>query len=465
LKQLQSLVLFLVLSTITYGQFPVQPSPTGSVNTLQRNAGAYEVGRGIVITNFIDTTAANNVSYMKGTPYIEIRTSDNKIWRRNVTATQWVQLGGNSGGGSGIDSTAHYTITQQSDSLYALFEKRNGGKDTLTFLGIPSGSGGLGVTSYGKNAGGDSTILLLSNGTRYAAKDSVGGGGGWGLTGNASAVTDFLGTTNNRTMRFRTNNVERMVIDSTGSVGIGTSTNAGYKLDVFGPVRLYPRGNINGGFEFTYNDVYNIMHSNALTYISSNNALFIGGIGYTMLGINKNDTQSKVLIGYESWQGGSASASAKLDIKSTTQGILIPRMTTTERNAIATPATGLQVYNTTTNTNDVYNGAAWSSEPLIVTNRQTANYTLVIGDIGELVEANVATANTLTVPLNSVVAFPIGSKIDVAQYGAGQTTITATGGVTIRSFGGALKIAGQYGAATLVKIGTDEWYCFGNLSL
>ena len=34
------------------------------------------------------------------------------------------------------------------------------------------------VTSYGKNAGGDSTILVLSNGTRYAAKDSVGGGGG-----------------------------------------------------------------------------------------------------------------------------------------------------------------------------------------------------------------------------------------------------------------------------------------------
>jgi hypothetical protein len=139
-------------------------------------------------------------------------------------------------------------------------------------------------------------------------------------------------------------------------------------------------------------------------------------------------------------------------------------MTTTQRNAIASPAAGLQIYNTTTNTNDIYNGAAWSSEPLIVTNRQTANYTLVIGDIGELVESNVATANTLTVPLNSSVAFPIGTKIDVAQYGAGQTTITATSGVTIRSFSGALKIAGQYGAATLVKIGTDEWYCFGNLT-
>ena len=51
-----------------------------------------------------------------------------------------------------------------------------------------------------------------------------GGGGNWHLNGNASAVTDFLGTTNNRTMRFRTNNVQRMVIDSVGNVGIGTAT-------------------------------------------------------------------------------------------------------------------------------------------------------------------------------------------------------------------------------------------------
>ena len=245
-----------------------------------------------------------------------------------------------------------------------------------------------------------------------------------------------------------------------GNVGIGTTTDAGYKLDVFGPVRLYPRGTLNGGFEFT-----NIMHSNSYTYLSSNNAMYIGGVGITLIGTNKNDSQSQLGLGYQSWQTNLMSGSAKFDIRSTTQGFLMPRMTTVERNAIATPATGLQIYNTTTNTLDVYNGSAWSSEPLVVTNRQTANYTLVIGDIGKLVETNVATANTLTVPLNSSVAFPIGSKIDVAQYGVGQTTITAAGGVTINSNAGALKIATQYSAATLVKIATNEWYCFGNLAI
>jgi len=104
------------------------------------------------------------------------------------------------------------------------------------------------------------------------------------------------------------------------------------------------------------------------------------------------------------------------------------------------------------------------SRKLIQTNRQTASYTLALTDLNQLVEINNASANTLTVPLNSSIAFAIGSKIDIAQYGAGQTTITPATGVTIRSYSGALKIAGQYGACTLVKIATNEWYCFGNLT-
>ncbi len=52
-------------------------------------------------------------------------------------------------------------------------------------------------------------------------------------------------------------------------------------------------------------------------------------------------------------------ASAKLQVDSTTQGVLFPRMTTTQRDAILTPATGLMIYNTTTNKANVYNGTAW----------------------------------------------------------------------------------------------------------
>jgi hypothetical protein len=57
----------------------------------------------------------------------------------------------------------------------------------------------------------------------------------------------------------------------------------------------------------------------------------------------------------------SPAPSAQLDVTTTTKGFLPPRMTTVQRDAIVSPATGLQVYNTTTNTNDYYNGTAWIS--------------------------------------------------------------------------------------------------------
>ena len=53
-------------------------------------------------------------------------------------------------------------------------------------------------------------------------------------------------------------------------------------------------------------------------------------------------------------------ASAELDITSTTQGLLVPRMTLAQRNAILTPATGLLIYQTTVPTGFYfYDGTTW----------------------------------------------------------------------------------------------------------
>jgi hypothetical protein len=54
-------------------------------------------------------------------------------------------------------------------------------------------------------------------------------------------------------------------------------------------------------------------------------------------------------------------AAAKLQIDSTTQGFLPPRMTTTNRNAIASVPAGLMIYNTSTNKLNFYNGTAWEA--------------------------------------------------------------------------------------------------------
>jgi uncharacterized protein (TIGR02145 family) len=76
--------------------------------------------------------------------------------------------------------------------------------------------------------------------------------------------------------------------------------------------------------------------------------------------------------------GSPADASALLDVNSTSKGILPPRMTTVQRDAITTPATGLVVFNTSVNSLQLYNGTAWVS---LITPSTTAVFlpTVVIG--------------------------------------------------------------------------------------
>lgn len=97
------------------------------------------------------------------------------------------------------------------------------------------------------------------------------------------------------------------------------------------------------------------------------------------------------------------------------------------------------------------------------TNAQTVSYTLVLADKDKLVEVSNASANTLTVPPNSSVAYPVGTQITVLQTGAGQTTITPGSGVTVNGTPG-LKLRDQWSSATLIKRATDTWVAIGDLS-
>jgi hypothetical protein len=181
---------------------------------------------------------------------------------------------------------------------------------------------------------------------------------------------------------------------ATKNIGINTTTDAGYKLDVNGTARY--SGRITStvtndsalvlqstGFLTFDPGGGNIMSSSAPSliggsttglairfatgivmgtgsagyhYMSVDNALFSAGLGAVNLASLKN-------------------ASAVLQADSTTRGFLPPRMTTTQRDAIASPATGLQIYNTTTNANNYYDGTAWVSQQSVITNPVTGTGT------------------------------------------------------------------------------------------
>ena len=100
---------------------------------------------------------------------------------------------------------------------------------------------------------------------------------------------------------------------------------------------------------------------------------------------------------------------------------------------------------------------------------ETASYTAVLANNGQVVTMDNASANNFSIPTNASVAFPIGTQINVLQIGAGQTTIQAvtSGTTTINSTGAtaaAPKLRARYSAATCLKAGTDLWYVFGDIS-
>ena len=96
-------------------------------------------------------------------------------------------------------------------------------------------------------------------------------------------------------------------------------------------------------------------------------------------------------------------------------------------------------------------------------NAQTGTtYTTVLTDRSKLVTLDNASAVTVTIPPNSSVAYPTGTKIDLLAKGAGQVTVAAGSGVTVNS-AQSLKLRAQWSAASVIKLATDTWVLVGDL--
>lgn len=101
-------------------------------------------------------------------------------------------------------------------------------------------------------------------------------------------------------------------------------------------------------------------------------------------------------------------------------------------------------------------------------NAQTASYVAVLSDADKLVTITNASANTFKLPTNATVAYPIGTRINIAQFGAGTTTISAVTPGTTTVVSAASAPASpytrvQYSAATCIKTGTDTWFVLGDI--
>lgn len=97
-------------------------------------------------------------------------------------------------------------------------------------------------------------------------------------------------------------------------------------------------------------------------------------------------------------------------------------------------------------------------------NAQTGTtYTLVLGDRHRVITSSNASAQLHTIPLNSSVAFPVGTMISFLQIGAGVLSIKGATGVTLNGVSaGTGAIAARYTGATILKTATDTWVMYGN---
>jgi len=195
---------------------------------------------------------------------------------------------------------------------------------------------------------------------------------------------------------------ERMRIDNAGQVGIGGTPTVATTLDVAknltgsaGPIAVYSRGviqpdatgDVSGFYSRTGTaaasfTVANLRHFRAFQGTFGAGSSVTNQSGFfaesTLTGATNNfGFNSNIAAGTGRWNffaGGTAqnyfagkvgignitpAASAALDVTSTTAGVLFPRMTETQRDAIASPADGLVLYNTTTNKLQVRAGGAW----------------------------------------------------------------------------------------------------------
>lgn len=110
--------------------------------------------------------------------------------------------------------------------------------------------------------------------------------------------------------------------------------------------------------------------------------------------------------------GGSANTSAILDLQSTIGGFLLPRMTSAERDLIATPATSLLIFNTSNARFEYYNGAAWQAQnagAMILLSNSEVDVTGI---------ATMASVKSFAVPANIYSQIMVETEVGLEQSGS-----------------------------------------------
>ena len=263
--------------------------------------------------------------------------------------------------------------------------------DTNNRLGIGTNAPAVGLdirggfnlyTALGVHALTSSSVSSTDSTIRFTRPAGENGwtrfklGGGLEIASdNSSGECRFTAPSGGFFPTIYSNGIERMrIFGATGNIAINTTTDAGYKLDVNGTARVTPSGTSGAVYIATHGvyvnrgrlsvggtgDGASTQGGLTISAITATGKTYINGWddgGSNQYDIVIGNVGSRTQFGIDS----TSVSSAQVSINSTTKGFLPPRMTTTQKNAIATPAAGLVVYDTTLGKLCVRTASAWET--------------------------------------------------------------------------------------------------------
>jgi hypothetical protein len=201
-----------------------------------------------------------------------------------------------------------------------------------------------------------------TNGAFLLRRTTDGNGiGSFSTSGNEVLITEFSGSGGRLVTGFGTTALKWLGSSSQPRIGIG------FNGSILATAHIQGSGSTSATTSLLVQNSAGTEAFRIKDDLSSNFAGNINGINIiataniqfqtTLYGNNFfSQNTGKTTIGAQA----AADASAMLDVRSTTMGFLPPRMTTTQKNAIASPASGLILYDSTTNKLQCYNGSTWN---------------------------------------------------------------------------------------------------------
>lgn len=190
------------------------------------------------------------------------------------------------------------------------------------------------------------------------------------------------------------------------------------------------------------------------TYANRGGMVYLGDPSFTQLAIGTAGQVLKVNSGATAPEWGQVAAA----------GIASNAVETAKINDDA--VTQAKIAAGAVGTTELADDAVTAAKIGVLTNTtaKTDSFTLALGDENTTILCNKSTGMTVTIPLNSSVAFAVGTQISFVQLGAGQVTFAGASGVTLNSDTSKTKILVQYGVASCIKTATDTWVLFGQLT-